>query len=498
MQSVLAAKTHTSTPAPGIALTIWRLLCCRGRRRPGILTGIVFPIRVTDLTGRGGPELLTNMLRHWKHLPTGVSVKSVRDKQACITDGVKGDKAIIEVEYDGQVDLPMHYFVKFNLQAITSLPVRLLSEASEVCRCEALFYHRLASMVSIPTPRCYFTDFNDVTGEFVLLSELVCFGEGGLLPAKHRVRDPTTLEEQRLFIVAGARLNSQFWGKDHPALAGMPRFDETHRRLWVLIQLLAKRGLHFTTRKTLGGKKINETFMTWEPPPELVGREQELINDMPEILQSLCEDSEMMAFGHNDYTTDNAFFRRDGEELKLGLLDWQQSCLNNVGQEWAWNLHFLRPEFLNEHEAHFVDLILKTYEEQGIQVSRDRFLDAYVLGTVQMYVFGGGSLHVLLGDLHRRGLYASLVPEDPRCGSKDLDLRTREKLVGAEMTRRTFTNVCGIMRRHGFADAWRRWKCRREESHRIRPGVAVSVPSAAPGRATVVPASTRRRHVAVE
>eukprot|EP00434_Breviolum_minutum_P025200 symbB.v1.2.022260.t1/scaffold1964.1/size94568/4 len=30
--------------------------------------------------------------------------------------------------------------------------------------------------------------------------------------------------------------------------------------------------------------------------------------------------------------------------------DWQQSCVNNVAQEWAWNWHFLEPDFLNEHE----------------------------------------------------------------------------------------------------------------------------------------------------
>ena len=30
--------------------------------------------------------------------------------------------------------------------------------------------------------------------------------------------------------------------------------------------------------------------------------------------------------------------------------DWQQSCMNNIGQEWAWNWHFLEPEFLDKNE----------------------------------------------------------------------------------------------------------------------------------------------------
>ena len=33
-----------------------------------------------------------------------------------------------------------------------------------------------------------------------------------------------------------------------------------------------------------------------------------------------------------------------------------------------------------------------------------------------------------------------------------------ELLVGAELTRRAFTNACNIMQRHGFAKAWARWR----------------------------------------
>lgn len=39
-----------------------------------------------------------------------------------------------------------------------------------------------------------------------------------------------------------------------------------------------------------------------------------------------------------------------------------------------------------------------------------------------------------------------------------LDAKTRELLVGAEMSRRAFTNACNIMRRHDFARHWERWR----------------------------------------
>jgi len=456
-----AAEAKPRRHGQGLALSVLQMLCCKGRRRPGKQTGITFPIKLGDLTGSRGPELLTRMLRHGGHLPSGVTVTSIRDAGVEIRDGVKGDKGVIEVEYSGPAELPRQFFAKFNLQALSALPMRLMGEVSEVCRCEAWFYQHLAAQAPIPSPRCYFADVDELSGEFVLLSELVRFGEAGVLPLKHRVRHETTLEEQRLFITAGARLNAHFWGAGHPALEGAPRFEETHRRFWTLTQLIARRGLRHTAERTLRGRRVNEAFMTWRPPPELLGKERELIEDMPDILRDLCADGDMVAYGHNDCTTDNAFFTRTKESLTFGLFDWQQSCVNNVGQEWAWNLHFLLPEFLEEHEEEFLELILRTYAEQGVQVSRERFLEAYVLGTVQMYVFGGGGIQLVLGSLDRMGLFGSMVPEDPRCSDEALDKGTREKIVGAEMTRRTLTNVCGIMRRHGFVRAWRSWRERK-------------------------------------
>lgn len=191
--------------------------------------------------------------------------------------------------------------------------------------------------------RCYFVDYNETSGEFCLLSEAIQFGEGRLLPLKHRIRDPPSLEEQKLFVRVGAEMQSRFWGAEAVRL-GVPRFEETHRRLWQLVQVVGVVGLRKTARRCLQGRQgVNERFMTWHPPAELLGREWELIWDMPELMRSLCRsdasrgsrsgESGLLAFGHNDLLTDNAYFWRDEHgELKLGLFDWQQSCINNVGQ----------------------------------------------------------------------------------------------------------------------------------------------------------------------
>ena len=78
-----------------------------------------------------------------------------------------------------------------------------------------------------------------------------------------------------------------------------------------------------------------------------------------------------------------------------------------------------------------------------------------------MYVFSGGGLQPLMGRLHSRGDLAGLCADDERCRDGALDGAALELFVGAEMTRRTFTNCCNIMRRHGFFDEWKRWRAAR-------------------------------------
>ena len=344
---VLLLKALCPPPSkPGLVRSIFRLLFCRGSHLPGQLTGLKFPINAAELTA----ERLTVLLQHGGHLGQGSQVVTVKDRLTEIRDGVKGDKAIIDVTYaylgTGPVPdgLPTTFFVKFSIQKLSAM--RLVCESSEVSACEANYYTHLAkaSCACIPSPRCFFVDYNDISGEFILVQELMPFGErpgvaGSLLPLKHRIRDAPLLDEQRRFATLGASLNAAFWGTTALDL-GCLRFDATHRRLWVIMQALSWLGLVHTTRKTLKGRKIpnSKGYVTWSPPPGLLGNESALIWDMPHIMTSLCEETGMTAFGHNDIVTDNAYFIAgpDGKSIaSAGLVDWQQSSVNSVGQEWC-------------------------------------------------------------------------------------------------------------------------------------------------------------------
>jgi len=201
--------------------TILRMLFFRGRRFSGELSGIRFPVRLSDLTAsRRGPALLTAMLQYGGHLPEGVRVRAIRDEAADIRDGVKGDKGVITVEYDtsaakvGGLPLPpSRLFLKFNVGKLGAM--RLLVETSECAECECLFYRHLAGRLPSPVrvPTCFFADYSKLSGDFVLVSEAVRFGEGDVAPLKHRVRDDANLDEQKAFAVHGGTLNATYWAQ---------------------------------------------------------------------------------------------------------------------------------------------------------------------------------------------------------------------------------------------------------------------------------------------
>ena len=123
---------------------------------------------------------------------------------------------------------------------------------------------------------------------------------------------------------------------------------------------------------------------------------------------------------------------------------------------------------------------LRPWENHGVNPSlaratsaRDAFLRAYALGCAQMYVFSGGGLQALMSGLRRRGVFATMAPDDDRCrdGSLHGQPELLEKVIGLEMSRRAFTNVCNIMSRHRFVAHWARW--RHQTGRPPLPGVVV-------------------------
>jgi hypothetical protein len=345
--------------------------------------------------------------------------------------------------------LPPRMFAKFNIQGPSA--TKLLMMASECLRCEAEFYNKVAPLGIVRTPKCYFCDYSE-DGAFCLLTEAIEFGAPPVLPLRHRVFDPPNMAEQQDFIEQGCKLHLALWaGGTDPVKAmaalDLPLYHDTHRGMWLMAQLSGFIGLKSTA---FSKSSVNPEWQTWEIPEGLQdGDISRLIQDMPDIMASLLG-SPLIAYGHNDLVSDNAFYC----EGMLGLFDWQQACVNHVGQEWAWNMHWLPPDFLTAHEDAMIDLILDAYDRGGRRVAREDFMWGYVLGCAQMFVWGGGGLHILMKALGRSGHFQRMQPGEVLRNESG----QAEKLLGAEMTRRTFTNCCNIMTRHDFVGKWKAWR----------------------------------------
>ena len=73
---------------------------------------------------------------------------------------------------------------------------------------EVRFYQQLADGALIKTPRCYFTDVDEPTSEFVLMMEDLAPAEQGDQLAG------VTLDQARLVVIEAARLHASHWGDD--------------------------------------------------------------------------------------------------------------------------------------------------------------------------------------------------------------------------------------------------------------------------------------------
>ena len=421
----------------------------RGRRGPSVVTGQIFPVKVADLIGVKGPEFMQLMLRDT--LPDGVRVVNVvvdLGKPYHLKDGVKGEKAIAKLTYNRNCEAaPKEVFVKFNLNK-TSI-MRFLVDLTACTICEGEFFARLAKEVKVMRPPThYFCDYS-VTGEFVSVTSVIRPGKDFRLPFKHRIRDETTLEEQLLLCREGAKLNAQFWGG-----AGIINFHEKNRDLHRCLEMTGLLMGKTIRGEFEGGVGPGHSFVTWKIGKDVADRIGEVCSKMTLVYELLS--NENVAFGHNDIVPDNVVYKRHGGRrgvLELSeVFDWQQACDNNVGSERAWNLHFLDPEFLTKHEDRFIEEILFTYEKAGVQVTKEEFIKGYCLGCLQMFVWGGIGLQFIFGGLSKVDMIQNLKAGWQWGDGHDLGIARHELALGAEMTRRTFTNVCNIMERHSFME----------------------------------------------
>jgi hypothetical protein len=211
---------------------------------------------------------------------------------------------------------------------------------------EVRFYQQLAPNALIHTPRCYFTDVDEATSEFVLMMEDLAPAEQG-----DQLRG-VTLEQARLAVIEAAKLHASHWGdvgldelpwvSNTKAAPPSAATGDTVANLW--------RGF-----KQRYGPRLRPAWA--EAGDRLTARFTAIAqqHDGPRCLT------------HNDYRPDNMMFGTPQGGHPLTVLDWQSFAYGAGPTDLAYFLAgALPPDVRRAHEPAFLALYLDTLTRHGV------------------------------------------------------------------------------------------------------------------------------------
>ena len=211
---------------------------------------------------------------------------------------------------------------------------------------EVRFYQRLAATALIHTPKCWFTDVDEATSEFVLIME-------DLAPAEQGDQlKGVTLEQAQLVTVEAAKLHASHWGDD--ALDEMPFVSgskaappsaanpEAVRMLWEGFK--ARYSPHLKKDWIEAGEWLSTRFGTMAAE-----------HDGPRCLT------------HNDFRPDNMMFATPAGGYPVTVLDWQSYAYGAGPTDLAYFLAGALPRDVRRaHEDELLRLYHDTLTSLGV------------------------------------------------------------------------------------------------------------------------------------
>jgi len=211
---------------------------------------------------------------------------------------------------------------------------------------EVRFYQLLAPTALIHTPRCYFTDVDEATSEFVLMME-------DLAPAEQGDQlKGVTLDQARLVVLEAAKLHASHWGDDSldelPWVSGSkaappsPVTDEMVAMLWQGFR--ARYGDRLQPEWVEVGERMASRFSA-------LGE----LHDGPRCLT------------HNDFRPDNMMFATPAGGYPVTVLDWQSFAYGAGPTDVAYFLAGALPaEVRRAREPEFLALYHGKLTELGV------------------------------------------------------------------------------------------------------------------------------------
>jgi len=232
---------------------------------------------------------------------------------------------------------------------------------------EVRFYQQLAGKALVQTPRVWFTDVEEATGEFVLVME-------DLSPAEQGDQlKGVTLDQARLVMVQAARLHASFWADDSldalPWVSGSkvapvsPVSGDLVGGLWQGFR--ARYGHRLQADAIVVGEAISARWAAFGN-----------LYDGPRCLT------------HNDFRPDNMMFGTPAGGHPLTVLDWQSFAYGAGSMDVAYFLAgALKPDERRAAEPELLGLYHHMLTNLGVTgYPIEDLRDHYRFGAFQLFL----------------------------------------------------------------------------------------------------------------
>ncbi len=291
-------------------------------------------------------EWLTQALRKTGTIGNETSVASFHFLNPEDERGVAGQHARLGLDYDPVEDnAPHSVFAKF---AMADPEVRKGAHEYKIFLREIKFYQELAGQVPLRTPRCYYSDLDMATGEFVLLLEDMSDWESGSFVAGCSAREAQSVVGEL------ARPHAAWW--ERPQL----------------------KTLDYAEADPVNFEWFRTTFLQhWQPflerrgeslSAELIEVSERVARHIPEVLTHLHH-TRPRTLIHYDCHLDNLFFRTTAEgHVAVAVIDWQLYFIGRGAYDVAYFLAGnLEPDTRRSCELPLLQTYHELLHEQGVK-----------------------------------------------------------------------------------------------------------------------------------
>ncbi len=232
---------------------------------------------------------------------------------------------------------------------------------------EVSFYNDGAALTPVGTPRIYTAQFDEPTGDFVLVLEDI---------ADRRCEDQTvgcSIESAQIAIDALAKVHARWWNSD---FAELP---------WI------KSYVAPPYPQIIAG-----TFaQSWPVALEVVGDQlppaiKEFGDRFPSLVDwFLAEASQPpLTLCHGDFRLDNLFFATNDSHAPVTALDWQICFRGNPGYDLGYFIsQSLATETRRKVEGDLIDRYARDITAAGIELDRTKLDDAYARTVAYCFIY---------------------------------------------------------------------------------------------------------------